>query len=262
MATTNKCAYCGATLLSTDEVCPQCGAPNPNYQAPKEEEHQIFQPRTIEELKQYCAERNMPLLRMRFFIGDDFREPKAFGIYEENGRYIVYKNKADGTRAIRYQGEDEEYAVNEIFEKLLDECHSRGIYPDGKPEEGVRIAKQRNVFKNIFLIASIVMMLTFGLFSFFDKSHKNDGYYQFGNGTVYYHYGDDWFYDSADYGWIETDAPSYQGDASEYFLGEDYTSDWGVSDFRQSQIYEEMHSSESSDYSDWDTSDTDWDSDW
>ena len=31
---------------------------------------------------------------------------------------IVYKNKSDGSRAIRYQGLDEAYAVNEIYLKL------------------------------------------------------------------------------------------------------------------------------------------------
>ena len=30
---------------------------------------------TIEDIKQFAAERNMPLERMRFFIGEDYREP-------------------------------------------------------------------------------------------------------------------------------------------------------------------------------------------
>ncbi len=75
----------------------------------------------------------MPLLKMRFFIEEDFRLPKAFGIYRDGNDIVVYKNKADGTRVIRYQGPDEEYAVSDIFAKLLEECHNRGIYPDGKP---------------------------------------------------------------------------------------------------------------------------------
>ena len=68
MASTGKCEYCGSTLLSTDRLCPQCGAPNPNYIEPME--RTVFLPKTIEELKEYCAERGMPLLRMRFFIGE------------------------------------------------------------------------------------------------------------------------------------------------------------------------------------------------
>ena len=47
----------------------------------------------------------------RFFIGKNTKEPKAFGIYEENGIFVVYKNKANGQRAIRYQGTDEAYVL-------------------------------------------------------------------------------------------------------------------------------------------------------
>ncbi len=67
---------------------------------------------------------------MRFFIGENYREPRAFGICRDNGEWIVYKNKDDGNRFIRYRGLDEEVAVEEIFGKLLDECHLRGIVPE------------------------------------------------------------------------------------------------------------------------------------
>ena len=39
--------------------------------------------------------------------------------YKDNsGNFVVYKNKANGQRAIRYKGNDESYAVNEIYLKL------------------------------------------------------------------------------------------------------------------------------------------------
>ena len=130
MASTLKCPFCGGTLLSNEKNCPHCGGKNANYV--EDTPRRIFHPKTIAELKEYCAERGMPLLRMRFFVGQDYREPKAFGIYKAGeNRYVVYKNKADGTRAVRYDGPDEAHAVNELFEKLLSECHNRGIYPDG-----------------------------------------------------------------------------------------------------------------------------------
>ncbi len=76
-------------------------------------------PQTIEELKAFCAEKGMPLEKMRFFIGENIQEPKAFGIYrDENDRFVVYKNKADGSRAVRYSGPDEAYAVRELYLKL------------------------------------------------------------------------------------------------------------------------------------------------
>ena len=130
MASTSQCPFCGAVVRSDEHRCPQCGGENKNYIV--DGQRRIFHPKTIEELKQYCAERGMPLFRMRFFIGEDYREPRAFGIYKAGEkRYIVYKNKDTGERAVRYDGPDEAFAVNELFEKLLSECHNRGIYPDG-----------------------------------------------------------------------------------------------------------------------------------
>ena len=83
-------------------------------------------PQTIEELKAFCAEKGMPLEKMRFFIGENIQEPKAFGIYrDENDRFVVYKNKADGSRAVRYSGPDEAYAVRELYLKLKSEVDLR-----------------------------------------------------------------------------------------------------------------------------------------
>lgn len=109
-----KCEYCGSYISDTDEFCSQCGAVNPNFKRSTD-----GTPKTISELKVWYKEKNLPDKEVtRFFIGENYKGAKAFGIYEENGEYIVYKNKADGTRAIRYQGKDESYAVNEIYLKL------------------------------------------------------------------------------------------------------------------------------------------------
>lgn len=82
---------------------------------------------SIEELKQKCAEKNMPLEKMRFFIGENRKEPKCFGVYqdENTGNWVVYKNKADGTRAVRYEGPDEARAAQEIWNKIGDEVKHR-----------------------------------------------------------------------------------------------------------------------------------------
>ena len=266
MASTHKCEYCGSTITSEDRFCPNCGAENPNYIA--DTPRQVFLPRTVAELKEYCAERGMPLLRMRFFIGEDYREPKAFGIYRDGDEFVVYKNKADGSRAVRYRGPDEAHAVDEIFTKLLEECHNRGIYPDGKPAEGARSGKKKTSLLRIFLTLLAVMLavslISAAISGFF---HRNDGYYNFGGGTVYYHHGPAWYYtydDNISGYWYEADnAPA--SDPSEYYIGEDWDSDWGVSDFKESSTWEsiqESSSSSSSDYDSWDSGGTDWDSDW
>lgn len=270
MSSTCQCKYCGSTITTADEQCPNCGAPNENYVP--ESEKRIFLPETIEELKEYCAQRGMPLLKMRFFIGEDYRHPKAFGIYKDGNNFIVYKNKANGQRAIRYQGPNEKFAVSELFAKLLEECHNRGIYPDGKmPEDGptrqARIRKRRSSILPAILVMIFCMVFSMACAIYSNHQHRNDGYYSSGDGTVYYHYGNDWYYtyDVNDAGyWYETDdfpVENYQ----DYSLGEDWSSDWGVSDFKASSTWEEINessSSSSSDYDSWDSGDTDWDSDW
>jgi len=167
MASTLKCPSCGGTLLTNEKNCPHCGAENAQYV--EDTPRRIFHPKTIEELKEYCAERGMPLLRMRFFVGEDYREPKAFGIYKAGeNRYVVYKNKADGSRAVRYDGPDEAYAVNELFEKLLSECHNRGIYPDGVAQRtsgsSVRSASPGSSSKSSKRVPLIILGVILSLF--------------------------------------------------------------------------------------------------
>lgn len=77
-------------------------------------------PKTIDELRMWAEDNNLPLDDMRTYIGTDYRGAKAYGIYEdkETGKFIVYKNKADGTRSVRYEGYDQAYAVNELYMKM------------------------------------------------------------------------------------------------------------------------------------------------
>ena len=108
-----NCTFCGAEILTTDEKCTNCGAVNRNYVRTSADT-----PKTIEELKAWCDERGIKLDKLHMHIGENYKKPKAFGIYKEGNEFIVYKNKDTGQRAIRYQGTDEEYAVNELFQKI------------------------------------------------------------------------------------------------------------------------------------------------
>lgn len=130
-----KCEYCGIEYDSKETKCPTCGAVNL-----KDAGVQGKKPRTIEELKKWYEDRKLPPYEVtRFFIGIDFPAPRAFGIYEENGEFVVYKNKGDGSRAIRYRGKDEAYAVNELYEKLKSEIlNQKGVKSGAKKDdEGV-----------------------------------------------------------------------------------------------------------------------------
>ena len=117
-----RCDYCGNYYPDTYNFCPDCGAEN-------EYKRVIVSgvPQTIEEFKAWYERNNLPPSEVtRFFIGINYRQPKAFGIYKnDENNYVVYKNKADGTRSIRYEGKDEAYAVNELYERLKAEMSNQ-----------------------------------------------------------------------------------------------------------------------------------------
>jgi len=125
-----KCEYCGTMIDDALPECPNCGAPNTQMKRFSDKT-----PRTIAELEQWYKDRNLPPYeKTRFFIGKNYKGKRAFGIYEENGEFIVYKNKDDGSRAVRYRGRDEAYAVNEIYMKLKSEILKRKeAQPASKP---------------------------------------------------------------------------------------------------------------------------------
>lgn len=84
-------------------------------------------PKTIEEFKVWLDEHNLwDSETTRFFVGVNYEEPKAFGIYRDGDNVILYKNKADGTRVIRYSGPDEEFAVSELYDRLMVEVNKQG----------------------------------------------------------------------------------------------------------------------------------------
>ena len=224
-------------------------------------------PRTIEELQAFCAVNEMPLEKMRFFIGTNYRQPRAFGIYRDGDNFVVYKNKDDGSRAVRYHGPDEAFAVKELYEKLLDECHRRDIWPDGKPEgwdEAQRKAKRRA--KTIVIVTVVVIFAISALIIFVGVwKHRGDGYYRFGDRGTYYRYGNDWYYYDTYYDWVPVYDHPYYDDYGEYYMGSDYDRSWGSSNFKSSDAWERIESeshTSSDDYDSWDSSDTDWSSDW
>ncbi|SHH90488.1 hypothetical protein SAMN02745229_01148 [Butyrivibrio fibrisolvens DSM 3071] len=77
-------------------------------------------PKTIDDLKKYCKERNLNSDVTRFYIDVDHIGPDAYGIYKDywSDDFIVYKNTDDGSREIIYQGKDEAIAVNELGRRL------------------------------------------------------------------------------------------------------------------------------------------------
>lgn len=271
-----KCEYCGNNFEDTIANCPHCGSNNKYVRRTTNDT-----PKTIEELLDWCNARNLHLLSMRFFIGQDYKGPKAYGIYKNptTGIVTVYKNKGDGTRAVRYEGTDEAYAVNEIFIKLKEEIiHHKQLTCTADPHNyskknydtynrtytkpvssnsskgGGFIEGIFGVIGSIFhrrpvlYIILILYVMARGSSCMGISSSSYNGYSY--NGSTYS--GSSYYYDGSS---------SYDNDS-----GYSWDWDWG-SDSSDSYDYDWDSGWDSYDYdwdSGWDSSDwgSDWDSDW
>lgn len=232
-----KCEYCGNFILDTEATCPKCGAVNENHRRVAD-----GTPKTVEQLRVWYKTRGLPPEEItRFFIGKDIKEPRAFGIYEENGTFTVYKNKADGSRAIRYKGTDEAYAVNELYLRLKEEIlhqkslniEKRGIGNRPGPSvyntSGRKKRKSASRFLIMLAVIFILPTLLFNLFSGFLFSNllsSNYGYYVSPDNEIFYCSGEEyngkyewWVYDLESEKWSlhstytkEKDKPEQLGD--------------------------------------------------
>lgn len=247
-----KCEFCGSMINDTESVCPSCGAPNKNVRRSSGD-----QPLTIQELRQWYESKGLPPESVtRFFIGKDIREPRAFGIYfdENTGNYIVYKNKASGQRAVRYQGTDEAYAVNELFQRLKQEITQQkmnnakkqqgsGQMPPKKPQKSLPRRLLGLVGKLVgAFVGCIVFLLILGLIV--TRNDITEGYYIYGNTGYYYSstaYQDlNWFrYDTNRYVWegpLDTvpEALTTKKQAKEHFVQTVWTNRLPCDDFADS----------------------------
>lgn len=172
-------------------------------------------PVTIEELKQWYKDRGLPPEDVtHFYIGKDYKGAKAFGIFknETTGEFVVYKNKASGERAIRYQGPDEEYAVNEILTKLKEEIQKRkgsgnstsGSVNTSRSADSYK-GKKSNAAKGCLGVfggfAGFIAAICIGVSVF--STEPKTGYYVY-NDTMYYKSTLNYYYDEL--WWFEYDS--------------------------------------------------------
>ena len=260
-----KCEHCGAEISDLDVKCPYCRGENIHY---KKETVSTYNsnnvPKTIEELKQWYIAMNLPDENVtRFFIGKDYKRPKAFGIYkdERTGNFVVYKNKASGERAVRYEGKDEVYAVNELYKKLKDEIYNQKHNNNGTSSR--RTTKPYGIY--VFIAIWILMISIPIIISLFSPRR---GYYYY-NDDYYYYQSGSWYEYDDDYGWRHSYVDDYFKDNySDYYYSSGYNYNSGIDSFENSSYYVEPSSSSYDSDSSWDSSDswdsssTDWDSDW
>ena len=219
-----KCEYCGSMFDDTLEKCPSCGAPNQNVRRSTAD-----QPTTIEGLKEWYESKGLPPYETtRFFIGIDYKYPRAFGIYkdENTGNFIVYKNKDNGQRAVRYEGSDEAYAVNELFmrlkqeiieqksrnasaqrntdtspadaQKYYDSYHARRSSGGRSNPGGRKALRTALTIIGIYLAVQIFgPTALFGLILGEGRGVPEKGYYSY-NGNTYYSFGDYSYVDDSD----------------------------------------------------------------
>ena len=209
---------------------------------------------SIQELIDRTA--GMPLERMRFFINEDRQEPRCFGIYQDpsNGHWVVYKNKSDGSRAVRYSGPDEGYAANELWMKIQSEIELRRKKYDPKER------RKQFIIPALLGVAFVVVLIAFLIVSF-RSPHR--GYYTIDDG-VYYYQDSSWYYYDDDYDdWVYYDTPGDYDWYHDNYYGDTYP---GLEqNFEDSEYYVEPSDDDDDDssiFSGWDSSDTDWDSDW
>lgn len=252
------CEYCGNNMNSTDENCPHCGAPNLHIERTAQ-----GVPKTIEELSAFFQANRISESQTRFFVGKDVKDARAFGIFkDDNGVITVYKNKSDGSRAVRYQGTDEAYAVNEIYQKFVEERSKQiaagNVTPKGSRQHNTSgpdrhsSGRKKGFLGNLFTPRGTIYLIIFVLIMIYALRgaalHTNSNYspiyhtpiiYDTGYDTYddYGNYSDDWYsYDDYD-----SSSDSYWSDDSSW------DSDWDSG----------------YDYDSWDSGwDTDWDSDW
>lgn len=252
-----KCSYCGNSFNDTLEKCPGCGAPNEGVVRTTDK-----QPVTIEQLKEWYASKGLPPYEVtRFFIGENYTKPKAFGIYkdEQTGNFVVYKNKASGERAVRYEGTDEAYAVNELFQRLKQEIiqqKSNNVKKNAGGSSSAPPPKKsfaetlkyilRPTWWKIPGLPVIVFIVYFGVID--PATIPVKGYYSC-DSTVFYHISsdsrDDWYvYDSTDDDWsavnmyeIYPEIYDKRKAANEYLTAEEWNSALPCSDFTQSVAY-------------------------
>ena len=264
-----KCEYCGSMFDDTLEKCPNCGGTNNNVRRSTND-----QPTTIEGLKEWYKEKGLPDEEVtRFFIGRDYKGSKAFGIYKNaNGKFIVYKNKADGTRAVRYEGTDEAYAVNELLTRLKQEIleqKAKAVKKNPAPvnksvpektvesspapaqEEAASPEEGKKALRSLLIASVVIIVIVAGIAAIFQIKEKLSipliGYYKH-NGELFYHCDDTYLFwakynretndwELLDYIWDEDPDLFERKTAKQYFLGEDYDGSYGAYDFADSLAY-------------------------
>lgn len=256
-------------------------------------------PKTIYELRQWAYSNNLPLEDMRTYIGENVQFPKAFGIYQDGhtGNFVVYKNKADGSRAVRYDGPDEAFAVNELYQKMKERVSvQKAVHQEREQVYYEPVRRHDQLDRSSYFRRSVIRMCAIAVISFvgviilttavgvFINIANNNNSPRTGAHRGYYSYDDsDYYYDGYNWYIYGGDSWSHYYPADNWYLYDyydDYYDGYDFYGYDYDEWYEDEYGYEPAyrydsddyddydyddyeyDYDDWDYDYDDYDSDW
>ena len=186
-------------------------------------------PKTIKELEKWYKDHDLPEYeKSKIFIGEEYKDLKAYGVYKDSktGKYVVFQNKGGGLKDTYYEGDDEEFAVNKVYERV------REKYID---------KKKKKTNSGLFIYGTVITMAIF-FFIFYAIITlvilgPKRGYYLINDNEYYYING--WWYTYGNDDWYVTSEPKHSRDIKHYYVGDEYKDNWRFSDFRRSKVYKD-----------------------
>ena len=198
----------------------------------------------------------------------------SYDIIKETGEFVVYKNKADGSRAERYRGTDEEFAVVELYDRLQSEITNQKLSYAADMAERERTKYERNSGLDAIKGFDINKYpVRNGLDDIFDDKYEEDTSYSYSGS----HSGSGSFSNNPIiimeiilfvcvfllFGLSHGKSGGYSGynNNSGYNYNYDNDSNWNSDSWNNSDSWDSW-GSDSWDSDSWDSGYTDWDSDW
>lgn len=225
---------------------------------------------SIDEFKKVFEDFGIEEDKTKFYLGKYHLSPKAYGIYQIDDDYIVYKIKNNGDTTIRYKGPNEQIACKELYTKFLQEVSKRkGLskkynpyhddnYAPVNDRNEIEKALAKRQSRNILIFIFVAFLLIDGAILLYKKNHPEvpqTTYYQHDN-NYYKNYNNNWYY------WDDTlnDWYIFYPSYSEYNEYDDIT------DSDDNYYYDYGEGYDDYDYYDYDfdfsDSYSDWGSDW
>ena len=220
---------------------------------------------SLQEYRDFVERHNIPLDTIRFALGEDKgHDPRWFYIYQDRftGEWVVAKNKSDGSTAERYRGNDEAKACQILFDKMEEEFNKRKYAGEdtagGASGSAGSSQKRKKSHFSSFVMRFLPYLIAIPIcaYAFWDgyrdthTKRPGQGYYVFRNtyddGSVWddlYYYLDSCWYYFDDTSYYQNYVESKDNDDNYY--DDDDDDSW-----------------DSFDWGDWDSNDSDWDSDW